>query len=101
MENKARVLRESDILQPEDANTPAKRIYLPIMMMYLEPAAIGEMQAEYELRLRQFADAVINKDALTLCAKLAAHVANGEFYKALTACRRLIEFEEERLSHVA
>ena len=101
VENKARVLRESDILQPEDANTPAKRIYLPIMMMYLEPADLTEMQAEYELRLRQFADAVINVDALELCAKLAAHVANGDYYKALTVCRRLIEFEEERLSNVA
>ena len=101
VENKARVLREGDIMQPEDANTPAKRIYLPIMMMYLDPAVQKDMQVEYELRLKQFSDAVINVDALETCAKLAAHVANGEFYKALTACRLLIEFEEERLSHVA
>ena len=101
VENKARVLRESDILQPEDANTPAKRIYLPVMMMYLEPAMHDEMHAEYELRLKQFADAVINVDALEVCTKLAAHVANGEFYKALTACRSLMEFEDKRLTNVA
>lgn len=101
VENKARVLREGDILQPEDANTPAKRIYLPIMMMYLEPATNHDLQTEYELRLKQFADAVINVDALETCARLAAHVANGEFYKALTACRLLIAFEDKRLSNVA
>lgn len=101
VENKARVLREGDILQPADANTPAKRIYLPIMMMYLEPAVNNELQVEYELRLKQFADAVINVDALEICARLAAHVANSEFYKALTACRLLIEFEAERLTDVA
>ena len=28
IQNKACVLREKDIMQPEDANTPARRIYL-------------------------------------------------------------------------
>ena len=39
IQNKACVLREKDIMQPEDANTPARRIYLPIMMMYLDGEA--------------------------------------------------------------
>ena len=38
LQNKASVLREKDILQPEDAKSPARRIYLPVMMMYIEPA---------------------------------------------------------------
>ncbi len=33
LQNKASVLREKDILQLADANTPAKRIYFPVMMM--------------------------------------------------------------------
>src|SRR6185437_14352310 len=37
LQNKACVLREKDIMQPEDASTPARRIYFPIMMMYLDP----------------------------------------------------------------
>ena len=101
VENKARVLRESDIMQPEDADTPAKRIYLPVMMMYLDPAAEEQFLSEYELRLKQFADAVSNVEALQSCARLAAHVANGEYYKALSECRCLMKFEEDRLSHVA
>ena len=35
LQNKASVLREKDIMQPQDADTPAKRIYFPVMMMYL------------------------------------------------------------------
>ena len=101
VENKARVLRESDIMQPEDANTPAKRIYLPVMMMYLDPTTEGQFISDYELRLKQFADAVTNVEALQSCTRLAAHVANGEYYKALSECRSLMKFEEERLSHVA
>ncbi len=36
IQNKACVLREKDIIQPENANTPARRIYLAVMMMYLD-----------------------------------------------------------------
>ena len=36
LQNKASVLREKDIMQPDDAETPAKRIYFPIMLMYLD-----------------------------------------------------------------
>ena len=101
IENDARVLREKDILQPDEADTPAKRIYLPIMLMYLDPAANADLRAEYERRLLEFTGAVLNPDILSICAALAAHVANGEFYKAMSSCRSLIEFEKARLSHVS
>ena len=42
IQNKACVLREKDIMQPEEANTPARRIYLAIMMMYLDGEASEE-----------------------------------------------------------
>jgi hypothetical protein len=35
LQNKASVLREKDIMQEHEADTPAKRIYFPVMMMYL------------------------------------------------------------------
>lgn len=100
VENHARVLRESDIMQPEEASTPARRIYLPIMMMYLDPSASAEMRAEYEKRLNEFVGALTDRDALSTCAAIGVHVANGAYYKALTACRELMSFEESRLAHV-
>lgn len=36
LQNKASVLREKDIMQPDDVSSPARRIYFPVMMMYLE-----------------------------------------------------------------
>ena len=100
VENRARVLREGDIMQPDEATTPARRIYLPIMMMYLDPATAPEMRDEYEKRLTEFAGAVSDAGALQTCAALAADVANEDYYKALQKCRRLMEFEESRLAHV-
>lgn len=101
VENQARVLREGDILQPENADTPAKRIYLPIMMIYLDPATRDEMQPEYEQRLTEFTNALTNPEALRDCVSLAAHMANDDCYKALTICQRLIEYEKTRLANVA
>lgn len=101
IENKARVLRERDIIQPQDANTPAKRIYMPIMMMYLDPETIEDMQPEYEKRLMEFAGVVSSQEALNACASINACMANGDYYKALSACRTLIDFEKSRLPDVA
>lgn len=101
IETKARVLRESDIMQPDEATTPAARIYLPIMMAYLDEDVRADMLREYALRLKEFTRAVISASALKICARINMHVANGDYYKALTACRELMEFEQTRLTHVA
>lgn len=101
IENQAQVLRERDIMQAEEATTPARRIYLPIMLMALDPNARRAQQASYERRLVEFAEVVTDPAALDAAARLAAHVANGDYYKALQVCRTLIEFDDARLSHVA
>jgi flagellar protein FlbT len=101
IENRASVLRERDIMRAEEATTPARRVYLPVMMMALDPEARAMVFGEFERRLTEFAGAVSDPRALSLCLKISAAVANGAYYKALGHCRALIEFESERLSHVA
>lgn len=101
VENRASVLRERDIMRAEEATTPARRVYLPVMMMALDPDARKQAFGEFEQRITEFSGAASNPDALALCLKISAAVANGAYYKALGHCRALIEFETERLSHVA
>ena len=36
IQNRVSILREKDIMLPQDADTPVKRIYFAIMMMYLD-----------------------------------------------------------------
>ncbi len=101
IENAASILREGDIMQPEDATTPARRIYLPVMLMIMGAGATPRLFEDYRRRLEEFAGAVSDPVALSVCASLAAKVANGDFYKALRLCRRLISYEDARLNHVA
>ena len=99
LQNKACVLREKDIMQPTDATTPARRIYLPIMMMYLDPEAHDEYYNEFALRMTEFMGAVQTSGVLGACIDISRDVTRGAFYKALMTCRKLFDFEQERLNY--
>ncbi len=51
LQNKASVLREKDIMQAEDAKTPARRIYFPVMMMYLDEGGALRYYDEFVQRM--------------------------------------------------
>jgi len=100
IQNKACVLREKDIMQPEDANTPARRIYLAIMMMYLDGETSHEPYNEFALRMTEFMGALTNPDILAACVEISRDVAQGSYYKALISSRKLFNYEQERLNYV-
>ena len=97
LQNKASVLREKDILQQEDANTPARRVYFPVMMMYLDEGDAGKYYDEFALRMTEFMGVIRNPDVLAECVGVSKHILNQEYYKALMGCRKLIDYEDERL----
>ena len=101
LQNKASVLREKDIMQAEEANSPSRRIYFPVMMMYLDQAGSERYQDEFVQRLSEFMGAVRNPEILADCVNISRHVMAKDYYKALMLCRTLIEYEDERLGHVA
>lgn len=101
LQNKASVLREKDILQQEDANTPARRIYFPVMMMYLDEQGAGRYYDEFVRRLTEFMSVISNPEVLADCVAVSKHAMSREYYKALMLCRKLIEYEDERLGNVA
>lgn len=101
LQNKASVLREKDIMQPEDAATPARRIYFPMMMMYLDDGGAGRYYDEFAERLTEFMSVIRNPEVLTDCVAISKHAMAREYYKALMLCRKLIEYEDERLGNVA
>jgi flagellar protein FlbT len=100
LQNKACVLREKDIMLPENAKTPARRIYLAIMMMYLDGETSEEPYNEFALRMTEFMSALSNPAILAACVEISRDVAQGLYYKALISCRKLFDYEMERLNHV-
>ena len=101
LQNKASVLREKDIMQPEDAATPARRIYFPMMMMYLDDGGATRYYDEFAQRLTEFMGVIRNPEVLAECVAISKHAMAREYYKALMLCRKLIDYEDERLGNVA
>lgn len=99
IQNKACLLREKDIMQPEDATTPARRIYLPIMMMYLDAENSEQYYNDFALRMTEFMSAIQNRDALAACMEISRDVMGANYYHALMTCKKLFDFERERLGY--
>lgn len=94
LENQARVLRQKDIMQPEEATTPARRAYFAIMQMYLTGEAEGP---GYDRTMRSLADLI----AVTpmpaereLITEISGHIAAGNLYKGLSKCRKLVQRDD-------
>jgi flagellar protein FlbT len=93
LQNQVSVLRERDIMQPQDANSPARRVYFPLMMMYLDAAESPRHAAQFTQSLTELTAAAANAAVRAECLSLSKLVAENKIYPALMACRRLIEAE--------
>ena len=99
--NQASVLREREIMRPDEATTPMRRIYFAIMMLYLDEDSSAQYRQEFAVRLSEFMEAISNADALRTCVDIIQLVEARQYYKALLAAKSLYEFEEVRLNYVS
>lgn len=100
IQNQAAVLRERDIMQPEHATTPMRRIYFAIMMLYLDEES-DRYKQEFAVRLSEFMEAISTPEALRTCVDIIQLVEAKQYYKALLAAKSLYDFEETRLNYVS
>ncbi len=90
------ILREKDILTPETADSPAKRIYLAVQMMYLA----GENKERRDIYFQLVNDIIrAAPSTLPFIDRINNQILTGFPYKALREARALIEHEEELLQH--
>ena len=54
---------------------------------------------EFALRMTEFMSAIQNRKILANCIEISHDVMSGAYYNALTACRKLFDFEEECLNY--
>jgi len=99
LQNKASLLREKDILQAEDVNTPVKHIYFPIMLMYMDEKGHKKYYEEFVLRMTELLGVVEDPVAKTLCVGVSKDVMEAEYYRALMKCKKLFDYENERLGY--
>jgi flagellar biosynthesis repressor protein FlbT len=96
IEGQAPILREKEIMLPGKADTPAKRVYLAVQLMYTarDPSV---HHATYFSLMRDLLQAA--PSAWPHMAAISNYIMAGKMYKALKSARQLIAYEKELLDH--
>jgi flagellar protein FlbT len=96
IEGEAPILREKDIMTAEAADTPCKRVYLVVQLMYLSRDPKQHHDSYFRLI----------KEIIAAAPSTAAHfdrinnqILTGNNYKALKEAQSLIEYEKELLAN--
>ncbi len=95
--NKVMIMRQKHIINEKEADTPSKRLYFTLQMMYIDPENIETYKDHYTNFYKDLNDTVslpTLKDSLRLIDEA---VEVGKFYDAMKICRELIKVEAELL----
>jgi flagellar protein FlbT len=86
------ILREKDIMTAKAANTPARRIYLAVQLMYTSHDPRQHHDTYFAL-LKDFLQAA--PSARPDVEIINNQILSGDLYKALKSTRKLIKYEQE------
>ena len=98
IEGSAPILREKDILTPATANTPAKRIYLIVQLMYLA-RNVEKLKDEYFSSINEFI--LASPSSIGYITDISKNILSGNLYRALKEAKLLIEHERRLIDHVS
>jgi flagellar protein FlbT len=96
IDGQAPILREKDILTAKTADSPAKRIYFAVQLMYTSRDPTAHHQIYFEL-IRDILRAAPSTWPRIEC--INNHILTGELYKALKHTKKLIAYEAELLEN--
>ncbi len=91
----APILREKDILTEKTANTPAKRLYFAVQLMYLDDD-ISKLRDQYFTLSNDLLNAA--PSTLPFIEQINNEILTLNLYKALRTAKQLIEYETELLN---
>ena len=98
IDGKAPVLREKDILSASTADSPAKRVYFAVQLMYLEDN-VERLTREYFALVTDLVRAA--PSTTPIVDEINNEILTGQLYKALRAAKKLIQHEQDILANAA
>ena len=98
IEGQSPILREKDIMTAEQADSPAKRIYFIVQLMYTSRDPIAHHETYFTL-MRELVQAV--PSTWPHIEAISNHIMAGEMYKALKRAKTLIAYEKDLLEKAA
>lgn len=96
VKNEALILRDNDVLQPEDATTPARRVYFALQCAYVFPESQTRHMQQVNALLEAYLEAA--PSAAPLAASVRRSIEAGRLYEALKTARELLAHERSILA---
>jgi len=98
VENDVPILREKDIMTLASADTPCKKIYFAIQLMYIDSKNLAEHHKMFWELVKDVAEAA--PSTKLLLQEISNEILNDRHYQALKLTKKLIEYEKEVMNHV-
>lgn len=98
IENDVPILRGKDIMTLDSADTPCRKIYFAIQLMYVDGRNIPEHHKIFWELIKDVAAAAPSRK--TMLQEISDHILNDRYYQALKLTKKLIEYEQEIINHV-
>ncbi len=93
LENDVPILRGKDIMTLASANTPCKKVYFAIQLMYVDDKNLPEHHRTFWELVKDVVQAAPSRKPLLL--EISNEILNNRYYQALKLTKKLIAYEQE------
>ena len=98
IENNVPILRQKDIMSEKDADSPGRRIYFAIQLMYVDEGNLIEHHNTYWKLVQDIVKAA--PSMLGLIDEISENILSSSYYQALKLAGKLIDYEQEVIDRV-
>jgi len=91
------IMREKDVMQEHEADTPCKKVYFLVQCMYMARDTKDYHERYFEL-VKDIQKAA--PSCTVFFSQINEQIISRHFYKALKLCRELIDHETELMANV-
>lgn len=93
--NNASVMRQKHILQESESDTPVKRLYFQLQMLYIDEEHCNDYMGPYQKFYKDLSDTFSLPTIKASMLLIDEAVQKGKYYDAMKICRDLIKVEAE------
>ena len=94
LQNQARVLRQKDVLDPDQTRSAEEHLYFAVMQMYLTGQTEGQLYDQAIMAIASALNETKNEDKRARIVEISTACAAGQTYQALSVCRKLLKAAE-------
>jgi flagellar protein FlbT len=98
IENKVPVLRQKDIMTEKKANSPCRRLYFVIQLMYIDEENLIMHHNNYWKMVQDIVKAA--PSVVGLIDQISENILANNYYRALKLGKKLIDYEQEVIDRV-